>query len=617
MSEVQKQSTRAQALDDFVRCWDEKRATKPGRPLTFDGLIASLNLPQKEQALWQALSRLFWRIRKETIEEEDCQFVLGERADDEFINDFMSVLDELLPRLDADPVLQTSLAYFMVLISPTSSSENRRLRFDRFKACKRYGGLAITQYIQQNENARGTRRAVAHVIELSFSLNQHDILWPMVCSLLDELEHFDDDVVLHGIGNWLTRSKSSRITCSNQAQHVVERCLTMIQRRLDDSSVRPCPDPRDSIWRILIELAEHSEDKTLARELWQRRIHDMGESVELNARESALISCAYGFQGRLVKLHNEFMGRGYVRRNQWREQAREIQARHVELGERLRDVAVPITVPIEFSEEELEEIDDRIAEMYEDACGPDGLLDLSYHAPFWDEDRMRREGEQTNQSVLSSLFAEQRMSEDGRTLACLITEEDKALRSGVDAYLMELRIFLNLMGRPVIERMVEREDLDAKSMTQAFLDVGLLSEGNSELFALGMRLLFEGEYIQAVHVLVPQFEHGLRRFYHDVTRDGIRRPDGSTRERMVLLGDIFCGSNSLTQEDLPKGWRDTVTLFHHIFSNEQTGYNLRNNLCHGAWSPAQAHTDAFMVFFAFLWLLRLDPEAEVNDRSDE
>ena len=104
----------------------------------------------------------------------------------------------------------------------------------------------------------------------------------------------------------------------------------------------------------------------------------------------------------------------------------------------------------------------------------------------------------------------------------------------------------------------------------------LYAESRSELLRDGLSAYEQGDFVKAIHVLVPQIEHTLRHFVGRIglpTRRTVRNHPGITDAKNMndILGD------PRVQEKLTENlWRYLMVVY-----IDRRGLNLRNNLAHG------------------------------------
>lgn len=151
------------------------------------------------------------------------------------------------------------------------------------------------------------------------------------------------------------------------------------------------------------------------------------------------------------------------------------------------------------------------------------------------------------------------------------------------------------------------------------------------IFARGLLGGLKGDFLLAIHLLVPQLEHSIRRIFeqHGVLTTALRQEDVQEDRSLgsLLLDDRFQeAGNDIFGEDLYFDLRGVLV--------ERWGANLRNRVAHGlmsdsAFSSVQCCYAWWMTLRLVLWphLIALqqepgepdmfaDPESEASDDFD-
>ena len=134
--------------------------------------------------------------------------------------------------------------------------------------------------------------------------------------------------------------------------------------------------------------------------------------------------------------------------------------------------------------------------------------------------------------------------------------------------------------------------IDERLLAEYLRDSGIFAPGRQALWIKGFLAGFQGDYVVSLSVLMPQFEHGLRKLLEKrgAVVYGIKNT-GIHSEK--LLDDLLGMVESLTLlgEDLQFELQCLLT--------ERVGVNLRNELAHGLLSE-----DAFLsVPAVYVWWL--------------
>jgi hypothetical protein len=183
---------------------------------------------------------------------------------------------------------------------------------------------------------------------------------------------------------------------------------------------------------------------------------------------------------------------------------------------------------------------------------------------------------------LSQLFGSMRLNEDGRVVArapAVSFGSEEGLELGVrGAMLHEASLRHALMGQAVIEpgraKIRDEHDTGPDTILPLLGESPFVPEDRRIVFARGVSAGFDGDYLTAAHLLVPQLENGVRRVLanHGVQVTSMDRR-GIQRERdlnYLLYQDI-------AEEVLTPG----VTFELQALLVDPWGANFRNRLAHG------------------------------------
>ncbi|MFC5327040.1 DUF4209 domain-containing protein [Bradyrhizobium oligotrophicum] len=96
------------------------------------------------------------------------------------------------------------------------------------------------------------------------------------------------------------------------------------------------------------------------------------------------------------------------------------------------------------------------------------------------------------------------------------------------------------------------------------------------LLLQGVRAWFEGDYVKAVHVLVPQIEGGVRSIAGQLGKPVTKaHPKIKGASVAINMGDI------LYSDEIVKKLGDDVAFYLLALYADPRGLNLRNQLAHG------------------------------------
>jgi lysyl-tRNA synthetase class 1 len=142
--------------------------------------------------------------------------------------------------------------------------------------------------------------------------------------------------------------------------------------------------------------------------------------------------------------------------------------------------------------------------------------------------------------------------------------------------------FSSLWLYHAIERLFEKHDVQPEHFVGwanrhgLYEDMGLLLDG--------VRAYFVGDYVKAVHLLVPQIEHGLRSIAGQLGKPTTKaHPTVQGASVSINMGDI------LYSKDIAEALGPDLTLHFLALYADPRGLNLRNELAHGLMKRDAIH----------------------------
>lgn len=166
-------------------------------------------------------------------------------------------------------------------------------------------------------------------------------------------------------------------------------------------------------------------------------------------------------------------------------------------------------------------------------------------------------------------------------------------------YGMRQRMILNaIFLRPIVDKMKEMDILTYDVIIDKYKDSFLIPDTQRPIFEQGIKAYFEGNYIVACHLLIPQFESAIRRLIAELGESFISGQKNPNEGNRYISLDTLLGNEALVRcigEDMD-------VYFINLFT-DANGFNLRNLICHGLMGAAEFNsTTADRVIHAFMAL---------------
>jgi hypothetical protein len=171
--------------------------------------------------------------------------------------------------------------------------------------------------------------------------------------------------------------------------------------------------------------------------------------------------------------------------------------------------------------------------------------------------------------------------------------------------------FHDFFLRYVIQKLNERFSPVTDDFLKAIFASPVFLETQRPFLEDGLKAYLEGDFLKAVHVLVPQVEQALRNLLALI---GIS-PNKTVRGNSGIL-DVKSMGNALEDETLRNVLPENVWRYLTVLYVERRGINLRNDLAHGLVShSAFTQTLSNRVFHSLLvmsLIRRTNRAASVN-----
>ncbi|XEQ93648.1 hypothetical protein SCACP_25450 [Sporomusa carbonis] len=213
------------------------------------------------------------------------------------------------------------------------------------------------------------------------------------------------------------------------------------------------------------------------------------------------------------------------------------------------------------------------------------------------------------QSVLRARIPASGVS-GGRKITQSTTYEDKLEAEFRSHYIMSLSLGVNLFLIPIFELLKEK-GLTTETIIEIYKKWDFYNPNREELLKTGFQRILDGDYVSALHVLVPQFEACLREMFFDA--------DVATT---VVRPGVIQHEQVMTEFLLRKEIREALGEDFHAYIStvmiSQDGWNLRNDIAHGlAMRDVFDISRALVVFHLFIRLFNYGLEKPSEKHTQE
>lgn len=200
------------------------------------------------------------------------------------------------------------------------------------------------------------------------------------------------------------------------------------------------------------------------------------------------------------------------------------------------------------------------------------------------------------------------MDEKGHLVGEELSPFDHMLTQNITIYVGVASIILDQM----FAAMKKEKGMTPNDLTEWFKKWGLVADANLGIMEHGFEEYFAGDYTSAIHILIPQLEAVLRRFFHLAGIQVTSLCRGGTRETGL--------TELLQKEEVKTVLGEDLWWYYHLVLVSPVGRNLRNRVAHGLLTPKEcsfANTNLVLHLFLVLtrFALRPKPESDEEQKS--
>jgi hypothetical protein len=156
----------------------------------------------------------------------------------------------------------------------------------------------------------------------------------------------------------------------------------------------------------------------------------------------------------------------------------------------------------------------------------------------------------------------------------------------------------------VLSNLRERYSPTVEQVLDFLCSSPLFEKEGGSLLRSGLEAYWEDDFVKAIHVLVPQVEHALRKFL-----DTLDIPTLKTVGNLGIM-DAKGMKDVLSDERVRQAMTEDLWRYLTLIYIDKRGMNLRNDLAHGLLSPAVFNKGVADRVFHTLLALSLLPQKE-------
>jgi len=270
------------------------------------------------------------------------------------------------------------------------------------------------------------------------------------------------------------------------------------------------------------------------------------------------------------------------------------------LAREARGSLQPVAYSFQVTQQELQEFADALL------CGSvsDALLQVAGHFTP-DSKRLEQQvRDLAEHAPLLSIVQNVTVDAEGRELASIGSVGSDLHGRIVQQMSQNLHFevpFLNFIFR----ELAQKHAFDAKVLIDFCSNSPLFDEARRGILQKGFDCYFAGDHVSAVHLLIPQIEHMLRRLLILAGKPTVR-PGRHGGLNLRTLDDI------LSDPVVVRTFTERAANYLQVLLTDARGWNLRNDLAHGILEPDStnfAHSDRVLHVFLLLGSVRTSDDS--------
>jgi lysyl-tRNA synthetase class 1 len=212
--------------------------------------------------------------------------------------------------------------------------------------------------------------------------------------------------------------------------------------------------------------------------------------------------------------------------------------------------------------------------------------------------------EQKKGAPLLSMIKSVIVSADGQPEAIIDPNDEEAkLHQQINQYMG----FMQMLLRASLQRLFDKFSISTDNITSFIYQSPIFLESRRSLIEAGVQAYFDGDFVKALHVLVPQVEDTLRSM---TAKAGI--PIHKTVSGASGITEVKSMNGILKEERVRSMLTEDIWRYLSVLYIDRRGLNLRNNIAHGLMNPAafnQLVCDRVIHSLLILGMMRPTPPA--------
>ncbi|PTJ24024.1 DUF4209 domain-containing protein, partial [Staphylococcus simulans] len=163
-------------------------------------------------------------------------------------------------------------------------------------------------------------------------------------------------------------------------------------------------------------------------------------------------------------------------------------------------------------------------------------------------------------------------------------------------------LHVELKLKTVFEKMIKENKISTEDFMDKLSRWELLDSKNTPFIRRGIERFLKGDYISAVHILVPQFESITRNMFFKAGYPTTSIKKGNTQHEETF-------NTFLNREDIKETLGKDIHKLIKFVMIEQSGFNLRNEIAHGLIEISKLdYSKCILVIYLILIMTRFEKQ---------
>lgn len=200
-----------------------------------------------------------------------------------------------------------------------------------------------------------------------------------------------------------------------------------------------------------------------------------------------------------------------------------------------------------------------------------------------------------------------------------ISSDGHLLRGGSDAsysWYMQMyglsqrqiyNLFLGRLMHDLVSLGTYHKKLTFKDISTYFSESGLINPKNLEIILVGLKKYLKGDYVSALHILVPQFESLFLDTAHGLGIETV----SLDKKRGVATRTTTLSEYNLDSDEFKNVFGEDFCQQIKFILFEPMGYKIRHKIAHGEIKPGECNfaTTTIVLYLYLVLLARIKPKS--------